>query len=310
MAGDGSEAAASIRRRRRAAVVLGRGSGARHRPVQRVGPRGTAREATRGAAHRPLHQRAHRRGPRGPRADPSHRGRVRGARRGRRVAPRRRVRIGPTRSDRHHRPLAGRSPPRRRHRPVPRDPRDRARCHHDLTGAQPGIGRGRPGHREPPDRADRPAGRAPLRRGPHPDRPRRPSSGRPRLGHPVGALPPRTAARGPGHRVPRRARPGGRCRRRGPAPQGRARRYATAGVSGLLRLRSRSGPRLRHPPNVEATWRRIPVEGVPGRSVGLARRRRGLPTAAQRVVAEQIRRTIAEGATSVPGVYPTLRPAT
>jgi len=64
------------------------------------------------------------------------------------------------------------------------------------------------------------------------------------------------------------------------------------------------------PPNVEATWRRIPVEGVPGRSVGLARRRRGLPTAAQRVVAEQIRRTIAEGAGSVPGVYPTLRPAT
>jgi len=64
------------------------------------------------------------------------------------------------------------------------------------------------------------------------------------------------------------------------------------------------------PPNVEATWRRIPVEGVPGRSVGLARRRRGLPTAAQRVVAEQIRRTIAEGATSVPGVYPTLRAAT
>ncbi len=64
------------------------------------------------------------------------------------------------------------------------------------------------------------------------------------------------------------------------------------------------------PPNVEATWRRIPVEGVPGRSVGLARRRRGLPTAAQRVVAEQIRRTIAEGAASVPGVYPTLRPAT
>ncbi len=64
------------------------------------------------------------------------------------------------------------------------------------------------------------------------------------------------------------------------------------------------------PPNVEATWRRIPVEGVPGRSVGLARRRRGLPTAAQRVVAEQIRRTIAEGATSVPGVYPTLRGAT
>ena len=60
------------------------------------------------------------------------------------------------------------------------------------------------------------------------------------------------------------------------------------------------------PPNVDGSWRRIPVEGVPGRSVGLARRRRGLLTAAQRVVADQIRSTIADGTAQVPGVYPTV----
>lgn len=63
------------------------------------------------------------------------------------------------------------------------------------------------------------------------------------------------------------------------------------------------------PPNVDGTWRRIPVDGVPGRSVGLARRRRGLLTAAQRVVAERIRHTITTGAAQVPGVYPNLRPS-
>ena len=62
------------------------------------------------------------------------------------------------------------------------------------------------------------------------------------------------------------------------------------------------------PPNLDGSWRRIPVEGVPGRSVGLARRRRGLLTSAQRVVADRIKRTIADGAADVPGVYPTVRP--
>lgn len=61
------------------------------------------------------------------------------------------------------------------------------------------------------------------------------------------------------------------------------------------------------PPNLDGSWRSIPVEGVPGRSVGLARRRRSLLTAAQRVVAERIRRIIAEGVTDVPGVHPTVR---
>lgn len=58
------------------------------------------------------------------------------------------------------------------------------------------------------------------------------------------------------------------------------------------------------PPDIDGTWRRIPLVGVPGRSVGLARRRRGLLTAAQRVVQDQVRRSIADSSASVPGVYP------
>jgi LysR family hydrogen peroxide-inducible transcriptional activator len=59
------------------------------------------------------------------------------------------------------------------------------------------------------------------------------------------------------------------------------------------------------PQHNDGTWRWIPVEGVPGRSVGLARRRRGLLTAAQRVVAERIRDTIA-ASTAEHGIYPTV----
>ena len=58
------------------------------------------------------------------------------------------------------------------------------------------------------------------------------------------------------------------------------------------------------PANYDGRWRWIPLVGVPGRSVGLARRRRGLLTAAQRVVAECIRASIAQGAVDVPGIYP------
>jgi len=58
------------------------------------------------------------------------------------------------------------------------------------------------------------------------------------------------------------------------------------------------------PANYDGSWRWIPLDGVPGRSVGLARRRRGLLTAAQRVVVERIRAAIAEGSSDVPGIYP------
>ena len=43
-------------------------------------------------------------------------------------------------------------------------------------------------------------------------------------------------------------------------------------------------------------WRRVQVTGVPGRSVGLVRRRRGLLSAAQRVVADGIRSVVADDA--------------
>ena len=57
--------------------LLGRGPGARHGPVQRLGTRRPAREGARRHPHRPGHQRPHRGGPRGRRAGPTHRGRVR-----------------------------------------------------------------------------------------------------------------------------------------------------------------------------------------------------------------------------------------
>jgi LysR family hydrogen peroxide-inducible transcriptional activator len=58
------------------------------------------------------------------------------------------------------------------------------------------------------------------------------------------------------------------------------------------------------PAGVGGDWRRVAVEGVPGRSVGLVRRRRGLPSAAQRVVAEAIRSVVAAEAAGPSGIYP------
>jgi DNA-binding transcriptional LysR family regulator len=58
------------------------------------------------------------------------------------------------------------------------------------------------------------------------------------------------------------------------------------------------------PAGVGGDWRRIAIEGVPGRSVGLVRRRRGLPSAAQRVVAETIRSVVAAEAGGPSGIYP------
>jgi len=58
------------------------------------------------------------------------------------------------------------------------------------------------------------------------------------------------------------------------------------------------------PAGVGGDWRPIAIEGVPGRSVGLVRRRRGLPSAAQRVVAETIRSVVAAEAAGPSGIYP------
>lgn len=58
------------------------------------------------------------------------------------------------------------------------------------------------------------------------------------------------------------------------------------------------------PGGVGADWRRVSLTGVPGRSVGLARRSRGLPSAADRAVAETLRSVVAEQAPNQSGIHP------
>lgn len=55
--------------------------------------------------------------------------------------------------------------------------------------------------------------------------------------------------------------------------------------------------------DVGGDWRSIPIEAVPGRSVGLARRRRGIPSAAQRVVAASLGRVVGTYANGVSGMH-------
>jgi len=51
-------------------------------------------------------------------------------------------------------------------------------------------------------------------------------------------------------------------------------------------------------------WKRIAMRGLTGRSVGLVRRRRGLPSAPSRVVMEVLALVIARDGADVPGVHP------
>ena len=55
---------------------------------------------------------------------------------------------------------------------------------------------------------------------------------------------------------------------------------------------------------VGGEWKRIPIEGLSMRSVGLARRRRGLPSAAERAVAETARAVVEDNAPDQPGIHP------
>lgn len=55
--------------------------------------------------------------------------------------------------------------------------------------------------------------------------------------------------------------------------------------------------------DVGGEWRSIPIEEVPARSVGLARRRRGIPSAAQRVVATSVKRVVGTHANGVSGMH-------
>jgi LysR family hydrogen peroxide-inducible transcriptional activator len=54
---------------------------------------------------------------------------------------------------------------------------------------------------------------------------------------------------------------------------------------------------------VGGDWRRVPIVGLQGRAVGLARRRRGLPSAAERAVAEVIGIVVRDGAVDQPGLH-------
>jgi LysR family hydrogen peroxide-inducible transcriptional activator len=61
------------------------------------------------------------------------------------------------------------------------------------------------------------------------------------------------------------------------------------------------------PVGVAGDWRRVQLTGVPGRSVGLVRRRRGLLSAAQRVVADGIRSVALDTAVAPAGIHPRRR---
>lgn len=58
------------------------------------------------------------------------------------------------------------------------------------------------------------------------------------------------------------------------------------------------------PANFDGNWRWIPVEGLPRRSVGLVRRRRGLLTAAQRAAVGAIEDVVARAAEVQSGIHP------
>jgi LysR family hydrogen peroxide-inducible transcriptional activator len=53
-------------------------------------------------------------------------------------------------------------------------------------------------------------------------------------------------------------------------------------------------------------WRRIPVHGAPGRSVGLTRRARGLPSAPARALHDVVLEVVASTGVDEPGIHPTV----
>jgi DNA-binding transcriptional LysR family regulator len=59
---------------------------------------------------------------------------------------------------------------------------------------------------------------------------------------------------------------------------------------------------------VGGDWRRVMVDGIDGRSVGLARRRRGLLSAPARALRQIIRDVVEVESQAQPGVHATLEP--
>ncbi len=58
------------------------------------------------------------------------------------------------------------------------------------------------------------------------------------------------------------------------------------------------------PAGLGGPWRTIPVTGIPGRTVGLIQRRRGLPSAAERVVGQVVREVVRREAPDLAGLHP------
>lgn len=63
-------------------------------------------------------------------------------------------------------------------------------------------------------------------------------------------------------------------------------------------------PATAAPPWLEGSWERVAVEGLARRSVGLAKRRRGLPSAPARVLEQLVRDVVAEDGDDHEGVHP------
>jgi len=58
------------------------------------------------------------------------------------------------------------------------------------------------------------------------------------------------------------------------------------------------------PQGLSGNWSLIAITDVPGRTVGMVRRRRGLPSAAQRAVESTVVKAVADGATGQSGIRP------
>ena len=313
IAGDGPPPARRPGRHRRARRVLGRRPGAAHRAVERLDPRRPPRAGARRRPRRPHARPAHRGGRGRRRPGPPGAGRARRPGRRRRLGRPRGVGLGPHRDHRHDRPLAHAAPARgdrpRRH---PRVARRRRRRHHDLACSPSSTAAGSTSPSSPCPvhdtdietetlfEEDLVARRAAATTRSHEREP----------GHARRAGRARAAARAAGHRLPRRPR------RARPSALGRARcaprPRSTACGSGVARLR---GLRRRRPPGVggaragtPATSARVAVDGVVGRTVGLARRRRGLPSAPARALREVLFDVVAEQAPLQPGHPPSDAP--
>lgn len=66
-------------------------------------------------------------------------------------------------------------------------------------------------------------------------------------------------------------------------------------------------PATAAPPWLDGAWERVAVHGLAKRSVGLATRRRGLPSAPARALHEIVVRVVAEEAPGIDGVHPVVR---